>query len=76
VAQASTQFEGADDAAVGRRTFSENELLIVRGRARGMTCVRLVQRRTWEEDVEPISAHALTVNVAEPAEATERGGTQ
>jgi len=75
VAAASMRFEGADDAAVGQKTFSRNELLTVRGRSRGTTCVRLVQRRTWEEDVEPIAAHALTVNVAAPAEATGRGGT-
>ena len=75
VVEASTQFEGADDAAVGRRTFSQNELLTLRGRSAGTTRVRLVQRRTWETGVEPIGAHTLTVNVAEPAEATEQGGT-
>jgi predicted secreted protein len=76
VAEASTQFEGADDAAVGGRTFSENELLTLRGRSAGTTSVRLFQRRTWEKDVEPIGAHILTVNVADDAEATERGGKQ
>ncbi len=76
VAKASTQFERADDAAVGQRTFSRNELLTLRGRSAGTTRVRLVQRRAWEKDVEPIGAHVLTVNVAEPAEATEQGGTQ
>jgi predicted secreted protein len=77
VAEASTQFEGADDAAVGQRTFSRNELLTLRGRSAGTTCVRLVQRRTWERDVEPIGAHALTVTVVADKEgATERGGTQ
>lgn len=75
VVEASTQFERADNAAVGRRTFSQNELLTLRGRSAGTTRVRLVQRRTWERDVEPIGAHTLTVNVAEPAEATEQGGT-
>jgi predicted secreted protein len=72
VVEASTQFEGADDAAVGARTFSENERLTLKGRAEGTTRVHLVQRRTWEKGVEPIGAHALTVNVAS---ATERGGT-
>jgi predicted secreted protein len=77
VAEASTQFEGADDAAVGQRTFSRNELLTLRGRSAGTTRVRLVQRRTWESDVEPIGAHILTVNVVADKEgATERGGTQ
>jgi len=75
VVAVSTKFEGADDAAVGARTFSENERLTLRGLAEGTTTVRLVQRRTWEERVEPISAHALAVNVAGPAEATQRGGT-
>ena len=75
VVEVSTEFEGADDAAVGARTFSENERLTLRGLAEGTTTVRLVQRRTWEERVEPISAHALAVNVAGPAEATQRGGT-
>jgi predicted secreted protein len=75
VVELSTEFEGADDAAVGARTFSENERLTLRGLAEGTTTVRLVQRRTWEERVEPISAHALAVNVAGPAEATQRGGT-
>jgi len=75
VVDASTHFEGADAAAVGERTFSRNELLILRGRSAGTTRVRLVQRRTWEGDVEPIGAHVLTVNVADDAEATERGGT-
>jgi predicted secreted protein len=77
VVEASMQFERADEAAVGRKTFSRNELLTIRGRKAGTTTVRLVQRRTWERDVEPIAAHALTVNVAADAgEATERGGTQ
>jgi predicted secreted protein len=74
VVEATVKFEGADDAAVGARTFSENELLTLRGCAEGTTRVRLVQRRTWEEGVEPKAAHTLTVNVA--GEATERGGTQ
>ena len=71
----STKFEGADDAAVGARTFSENERLTLRGLAEGTTTVHLVQRRTWEEGVTPMSAHTLAVNVAGPTEATERGGT-
>lgn len=75
VVEASTQFERADDAAVGQRTFSRNELLTLRALSAGTTRVRLVQRRTWEEGVEPIGAHTLTVNVADPAEATEQGGT-
>ena len=76
VAGGTVKFEGADEAAVGARTFSENELLTLRGRAEGTTRVRLVQRRTWEEGVEPIATRTLTVNVARPAGATERGGTQ
>ena len=76
VAEAAVKFEGVDDAAVGARTFSENELLTLRGIAEGTTRVRLVQRRTWEEGVEPQAAHTLIVNVAGPTEATERGGTQ
>jgi len=75
VVEASTKFEGADDAAVGARTFSENERLTLRGLAEGATTVHLVQRRTWEEGVEPISAHTIAVNVAGPEQATERGGT-
>ncbi len=75
VVEASTQFERADDAAVGRKTFSRNELLTLRGLSKGTTCVHLVQRRAWEKGVEPIAARTLTVNVAEPAEATEQGGT-
>ena len=71
VVEASTQFE----PAVGERTFSPHELLTLRGRTAGMTRVRLVQRRTWEEDVEPIGAHVITVNVADEPEATERGGS-
>lgn len=73
VVEATVKFEGVDDAAVGARTFSENEVLTLRGRAEGTTRVRLVQRRTWEEGVEPQAAHSLTVNVA--GEATKRGGT-
>jgi predicted secreted protein len=76
VAEATIKFEGVDDAAVGARTFSENELLTLRGIAEGTTRVRLVQRRTWEESVEPQAAHTLTVNVAGSTQATERGGTQ
>jgi predicted secreted protein len=75
IVEASTQFERADDAAVGQRTFSRNELLTLRGRSAGTTSVRLVQRRTWEKG-EPKAAHTITVNVADDAEATERGGTQ
>lgn len=75
VVQASTQFEPAGGTAVGGRTFSPHELLSVRGRSAGTTRVRLVQRRTWEEDVEPIGAHVITVNVADEAAATERGGS-
>ncbi len=75
VVEASTKFEGAGEKHVGTRTFGENELLTLRGRAEGRTAVRLVQRRTWEEGVAPIAAHALTVNVA-AAEATKPGGTQ
>ena len=76
VVEASTTFEEADDAAVGARTFSENERLTLRGLAEGETSVHLVQRRTWEEGVKPLAAHTLAVNVAGPTEATERGGTQ
>jgi len=76
VVKALTRFEPADDAAVGERTFSPNELLSVRGRRAGTTRVHLVQRRAWEQDVEPIGAHVITVNVADEAEATERGGSQ
>jgi predicted secreted protein len=76
VVEASTTFERADDAAVGARTFSENERLTLRGLAEGATSVHLVQRRTWEEGVKPLAAHTLAVNVAGPTEATERGGTQ
>ena len=76
VAETTVKFESADAAAVGARTFSENELLILRGRAEGTTRVHLVQRRTWEEGVEPQAAHTLTVNVADDAQATERGGTK
>ena len=75
VVEVSTKFEGADDAAVGARTFSEHERLTLRGLAEGTTTVHLVQRRTWEEGVTPMSAHSLAVNVAGPTEATERGGT-
>jgi len=73
VVEVSTKFEDAGRS--GRPTFGKNELLTVRGRAEGRTAVRLVQRRTWEEGVAPLAAHALTVNVAE-AEATESGGTK
>ena len=72
VVEVSTKFENAAAKGVGRPTFGENELLTLRGRAEGRTAVRLVQRRTWEEGVAPIAAHALTVNVA-AAEATEGG---
>lgn len=71
----STKFEGADDAAVGARTFSENERLTLKGVAEGETSVQLVQRRTWEEGVKPIAAHTIAVNVAGAAEATQPGGT-
>ena len=74
VVEATTSFEDAAAKGVGRPTFGENELLTLKGRAEGRTAVRLVQRRTWEEGVAPIAAHALTVNVA-AAEATESGGT-
>ena len=75
VVEVSTKFEDAGAKGAGRPKFGENELLTLRGRAEGRTAVRLVQRRTWEEGVEPIAAHALTVNVA-AAEATKPGGTQ
>ena len=75
VLEASTKFEGADDAAVGARTFSENERLTLKGLAEGETSVHLVQRRTWEEGVKPIAAHTIAVNVAGAAEATQPGGT-
>jgi len=54
VVEVSTKFEGADDAAVGARTFTENERLTLRGLAEGATTVHLVQRRTWEEGVTPM----------------------
>ena len=75
VVAVSTKFEGADDAAVGARAFSENERLTFMGLGEGTTRVHLVQRRAWEEGVEPIAAHTLTVNVAGSAEATQRGGS-
>jgi hypothetical protein len=75
VVEASTKFEDVEAKGVARPKFGENELLTLRGRAEGRTAVRLVQRRTWEEGVAPIAAHALTVNVA-AAEATKPGGTQ
>ena len=73
VVEASTKFEDAGAKGAARPKFGENELLTLRSRAEGRTAVRLVQRRTWEEGVAPIAAHALTVNVA-AAEATESGG--
>jgi len=75
VVEVSTKFEGADAAAVGARTFSENERLTLKGLAEGETSVQLVQRRTWEEGVKPIAAHTIAVNVAGAAEATQPGGT-
>ncbi len=75
VVEVSTKFQDADAKGAGRPKFGENELLTLRGRAEGRTAVRLVQRRTWEEGVAPIAAHALTVNVA-AAEATESGGSK
>jgi predicted secreted protein len=75
VVETSTKFEGADDAAVGARTFSENERLTLKGLAEGETSVHLVQRRTWEEGVKPIAAHTIAVNVAGTAQATQPGGT-
>jgi len=75
VVEVSTKFEDAGAKGAARPKFGENELLTLRGRAEGRTAVRLVQRRTWEEGVAPIAAHALTVNVA-AAEATKSGGTQ
>ena len=74
VVEASTEFERVEPAAVDKRSFSPHEILTLRGRSKGTTSVRLAQRRTWEEGVEPIGAHVLTVNVADN-EATERGGT-
>jgi len=74
VVEAKTTFEDVAAKGAGRPTFGENELLTLKGRAEGRTAVRLVQRRTWEEGVAPIAAHALTVNVA-AAEATDSGGT-
>jgi predicted secreted protein len=76
VVEVSTRFENAKAEGARRPTFGENELLTLRGRAEGRTAVRLVQRRTWEEGVPPIAAHALTVNVAAPAEATQQGGSK
>ena len=75
VVEVSTKFQDAEAKGAGRPKFGENELLTLRGRAEGRTAVRLVQRRTWEEGVAPIAAHALTVNVA-AAEATESGGSK
>jgi len=75
VVEVSTKFEDAAAKGAAKPKFGENELLTLRGRAEGRTAVRLVQRRTWEEGVAPIAAHALTVNVA-AAEATKSGGTQ
>jgi predicted secreted protein len=75
VVEVSMKFERADDAAVGARTFSENERLTLRGLAEGATTVHLVQRRTWEEGVKPIAAHTIAVNVAGTAQATQPGGT-
>jgi predicted secreted protein len=75
VVEVSTKFENAGAQGAARPTFGDNELLTLRGRAEGRTAVRLVQRRAWEEGVAPIAAHALTVNVAAPAEATESGGS-
>ena len=75
VVEVSTKFEDAGAKGAARPKFGENELLTLRGRAEGRTAVRLVQRRTWEEGVAPIAAHALTVNVA-AGEATKSGGTQ
>ena len=75
VVEVSTKFEDAGAKGAARPKFGENELLTLRGRAEGRTAVRLVQRRTWEEGVAPIAAHALTVNVA-AAEATKSGGTK
>jgi predicted secreted protein len=76
VVEASTKFEDVGAKGARRPKFGENELLTLRGRAEGRTAVRLVQRRTWEEGVAPIAAHALTVNVAASAEATQQGGSK
>jgi predicted secreted protein len=74
VASASVEFEPAGETLAGRKTFSENERLTVRGLRPGTTKVELVQRRTWETGVEPAAAHILTVNVVAGETATEQGG--
>ena len=76
VAEASTEFQGADEKTVAGRTFSRNELLRLRGHRAGTTQIRLVQRRPWEIGVDPVALHSLTVKVvAERPKATE-GGTR
>jgi hypothetical protein len=73
IVEAETKFEAP---GASRRPFGQNELLTLRGRAEGRTAVRPRSAADWEEGVAPIAAHALTVNVAAPAEATESGGTK
>ena len=76
VVEASMKFEGADEAAVGARTFSENELLTLRGLRRGHDNVSIsFSDERGRKASTPKAAHTLAVNVA-ATEATERGGTQ
>ena len=65
--EASTSFVPAARARHGVQRFSESELLTLRGLKAGTTRVQLTQRRAWEEGVEPVAAHTLTVNVVAPA---------
>jgi predicted secreted protein len=67
VVEAATDFRAAAAGPNGSPAgFSRSELLTLRGRAAGTTRVQLVQRRGWEQGVEPLAAHMLTVDVVAP----------
>jgi predicted secreted protein len=67
VARASTEFAPSGVPERGGATFSDDQVLRVRGVQEGATRVHLREQRSWEREAPPIAEHSLSVNVVASA---------
>jgi predicted secreted protein len=76
VATVSSRFEDSADKREPKAASSRDELVTVAGRAEGATRLSLVQRRSWENDAEPVAKHDIKVEVVAAAKQPTSGGTK
>jgi predicted secreted protein len=73
VATVASHFD-SDVAEAAAASSSRDELVTVKGKSVGQTCVRLAQRRSWEEEKAPIASHVMQVEVVAAAQQTRSEG--